>query len=170
MRNFAWPAITLVLGCASAIVGSSTVSAAPITYTETAVVSGSLNGVGFSNATIVLTENGDTTNITGSPGFFTNRGTITITINGAPATITEVSSAFVAQVPEPGVQIRAGFESDFANEDIRQGVATATTDHRLPKTLPDQSFQAYVRGQWSSPSKRRPRSVRLAGGHGSTRS
>jgi hypothetical protein len=75
---------------ASLTLGASPACAVPITYTETDTASGSLNGVAFSNATIVLSETSDTTNVTNpSPGFFENVGTITLSINGtAPVTFT----------------------------------------------------------------------------------
>jgi hypothetical protein len=57
--------------------------AVPITYTMTDTASGSLNGVAFSNSTIVLTETADTTNITERfPGQFWNSGTMTLSVSG----------------------------------------------------------------------------------------
>ena len=42
---------------------ASTSQAAPATFTETGVLSGSLNGVSFTNANVTLTSYADTTNI-----------------------------------------------------------------------------------------------------------
>jgi len=134
MRNLIGLATALALGSIGAIFGATTALAVPITYTETATASGSLGGVAFSNASIVLKQNGDTANVTGS-GFIENRGTITLTINGgAPADITEVSGAFVVNVPN-GNGIRAGFESDFANEDILSVVSPAFSTYGLTTAI-----------------------------------
>jgi hypothetical protein len=77
----------------------------PITYTETATASGSLNGVAFTNASIVLTENGNTTNVTNpSLGQFLNVGTVSLSINsGTPVTFTDT------------VAVRSSNASTFAN-------------------------------------------------------
>jgi hypothetical protein len=76
---------------ASMTLGASPARAVPITYTETATASGSLNGVAFTNASIVLTENGNTTNVTNpSLGRFLNVGTVSLSINsGTPVTFTD---------------------------------------------------------------------------------
>jgi hypothetical protein len=51
----------LVIGAASAILAASPSFAAPITYTEEATASGSLGGVAFTNADVVV--NSDTTRV-----------------------------------------------------------------------------------------------------------
>ena len=61
--------------------------AIPITYTETATISGSLNGVSFANELLTLTGTGDTGAVAGpasSPGFtgFTNPVTVTFSVAG----------------------------------------------------------------------------------------
>jgi hypothetical protein len=96
MRRGGKLGIAAIVGfvAANITLGSSPACAVPITYTETDIASGSLNGVAFTNARIILTMNNDTTNITGVPSLFTNYGTVTVSINGgAPATFT--SSPFV---------------------------------------------------------------------------
>jgi hypothetical protein len=52
-----------VLAVALPALASRTVQAAPIVYTETAIASGTLNGVPFSNSALVLTYIGDTANV-----------------------------------------------------------------------------------------------------------
>jgi hypothetical protein len=82
--------ICLIAACLP-VLGSGPALADPITYTETATASGSLNGVAFTNASIVLTENGNTTNVTNpSRGEFLNVGTVSLSINGGtPVTFTD---------------------------------------------------------------------------------
>jgi hypothetical protein len=110
---------------ASITLGSSPACAVPITYTETDIASGSLNGVAFANASIMLTMNNDTINITGGPSLFFNFGTITVSINdGAPATFTDSLATHVfsnQSVPQGGVGFNAG--ADILN-DISTSFAT----------------------------------------------
>jgi hypothetical protein len=88
--------------------------AIPITYTESDTANGSLNGVIFNNANIVLTMSSDTTNITGP----TNVGTLTLSINGgAPVTFTDPTQVFaVATASPPGGA--AGFTDKAIPDDI----------------------------------------------------
>ncbi len=84
------PALGLVV--ASTIVAGSPAFAIPITYTEQVTGTGSLGGVVFSNASIVLTMSNDTTNVTGGPTIFTNLGTVMVKVGtGAPATFTDAT-------------------------------------------------------------------------------
>jgi hypothetical protein len=54
-----------------------------IVYTEQGTVSGSLGGVGFTNATMTLVLTGDTLNVTNpSSGLFQNAGPATVAISG----------------------------------------------------------------------------------------
>jgi PEP-CTERM motif len=105
---------TLVLGLASAIVSIGPGRAAPITYTLQTTGSGSLDGVAYTNASIVLTMNNDTTNVVSPPGGFTfiNPGTMTVSVGGGPSeTFTDPGmNVFVQQqfpLGEPGA---AGFD------------------------------------------------------------
>ena len=89
---------------ASITLGSSPACAVPITYTETDIASGSLNGITFTNASIMLTMNNDTINITGGPSSFQNFGMITVSINGgAPATFTSLASLVFSNQSLPAV-------------------------------------------------------------------
>jgi hypothetical protein len=108
MRRRGKLGIAAIVGfvAASITLGSSPASAVPITYTETDIASGSLNGVAFTDASILLTMNNDTTKITGGPSLFFNFGTITVSINGgAPATFTDslATHVFSNQSVLPGV-------------------------------------------------------------------
>ena len=76
----------LLLAIAGMFIGASPSFAALITYTESATASGSLDGVTFTDATVLLSMNNDTTNVTsGGGGFFFNFGTATVSIGGGPA-------------------------------------------------------------------------------------
>ena len=59
--------------------------AVPITYTGTIAASGSLGGVAFTDASLVLTLAGDTGNITHSGSVFINIGTMTVSVGGGAA-------------------------------------------------------------------------------------
>ncbi|MGA8755871.1 MAG: hypothetical protein WB611_06000 [Stellaceae bacterium] len=73
--------VVLILAAASIFPAGVSASASPITYTEQITASGTLGGVGFSNANVVLTMNNDTTNVMGEE----NAGTATVTIGAGPA-------------------------------------------------------------------------------------
>jgi hypothetical protein len=68
-------AIRLLLGVASAIGAASPSFATPITYTEQATATGSLGGVAFTDASVLLTMHTDTTTIVETnPGLFSTSG------------------------------------------------------------------------------------------------
>jgi hypothetical protein len=100
MRNLMALITAVVLGAASAIIGATPAVAVPITYTETDTATGSLNGVAFTNASIVLTMNNNTANVTNpSSGLFSIVGTITVSVNGAaPVTFTDTTRVYIAQL------------------------------------------------------------------------
>ena len=85
--------LALVLGIASTVGAASLGLATPITYTETDTASGSLGGIAFTNANIVLTENSDITNVVNlGSGIFHNVGTVTLTVNGgSPVNFTDTT-------------------------------------------------------------------------------
>lgn len=72
------------------------IAAAPITYTEQAVATGSLGGTGFSDAAVALTFVGDTSNVFLDSGIWRNEiGTATVTVTGiGTATFTESMEVF----------------------------------------------------------------------------
>jgi hypothetical protein len=70
----------------SSLAGVSAAHAAAITYTDTATASGTIGATTFTNQTVTVSFVGDTSNVTGSPGFFINTvGTGFITIGGGSA-------------------------------------------------------------------------------------
>jgi hypothetical protein len=88
----------LALGIAGAISVVAPALAVPITYTEQATATGSLGGVGFTDASVLLTMNNDTTNIIGGPTLFEILGTVTVSVNGAgPVTFADSMEVFSAQ-------------------------------------------------------------------------
>ena len=92
-------AFTLLIGFVSLVainLTGGTASANPVTYTETATVGGSLNGVSFSNQVITLTGSGNTANITQpTPGVFENFLTLLFSITGGVGSGTFTNSTFV---------------------------------------------------------------------------
>jgi hypothetical protein len=87
----------------AAICGASLIHAGTIVYTETATASGSLGSSIFSNALLTITLTGDTANVTGASGFFTNTvGTATVNVSGIGlATFTSALDAFDNQTFTP---------------------------------------------------------------------
>ena len=89
---------TVAVVLAGAILGASPALAIPITYTMTDTATGSLNGVGFTDASILLKMINDTTNVIGSPPGLFNVGTSTVSVNGgAPVTFTDSTFVFSNQ-------------------------------------------------------------------------
>ena len=88
----------LVLGFASTIIFGSPSRAIPITYVEQAIATGSLGGVGFTNANMILSMTGDTTDVTDEPTTFFNFGTLTVNVAGIGlATFTDSTSVAANQ-------------------------------------------------------------------------
>jgi hypothetical protein len=82
----------LVLGVGSTIIAASPSFAIPITYTEQATATGSLDGQSFTSTNVVLSMTNDTTNVTGGPTVFVNVGTVTVNVAGIGlATFTDVT-------------------------------------------------------------------------------
>ncbi|HEY3621465.1 MAG TPA: hypothetical protein VGL12_03545, partial [Roseiarcus sp.] len=88
-----------LLGVACAVGAASPSLATLITYTEQVTGTGELNNVAFTNASLVFDMINNTTSVTNAGGgLFTNRGTVTITVNGgAPVTVTDVTQAVANQ-------------------------------------------------------------------------
>lgn len=87
---------SVLAGTLALLVGGASAVAAPITYTETGTGSGSLGANAFTRATVTITFSGDTANVSGGTGFFTNQPiTATVSISGiATATFTDNPFAF----------------------------------------------------------------------------
>jgi hypothetical protein len=103
MRKQATFLPALALGAAGAILSATPSFAVPITYTEQVTgASGSLGGTSFANATVTLTMNNDTTNVSGSsPSFFNVQQSLkplTLNVTGFPTeTFTDTTQAAVNQ-------------------------------------------------------------------------
>jgi hypothetical protein len=112
------PALALTFAGAMAV-GSSSSVAGSITYTETDTATGSLGGTAFTNASIGLTMNNNTSNVTGTAPTFFNAGTLALNVTGFPsATFTDpiieaVGSQFTG-APGPS----GGFSDGTANRSI----------------------------------------------------
>ncbi len=125
-------------------------SAGTITYTEQAVASGTLGTNTFTGATVILTMTGDTTNVTGGAGFFTNSvGTFTVFVSGiGTGTLTGSPYVFSNQVfsPHPAAgfydtaqvgSILDTFSDVFATYDLTTAIGPITGD---PFIRPDLFF------------------------------
>jgi hypothetical protein len=92
-RSFLAVAIMTVLMC-----GASAVHADTITFTDTATMSGSLDGVSFTNALVTFTVVGDTANSSngGSGSVFRLPGVTTVTVAGVGSdTLSDASTGAV---------------------------------------------------------------------------
>jgi hypothetical protein len=82
--------LVLLAAVAVLLCGPRQANADGITYTESVTATGSIGATIFTNALVTITFVGDTSNVTGSPGFFSNSvGTAALTIGGiGPFTFT----------------------------------------------------------------------------------
>ncbi len=72
-----------LFACFAFLTASIAAHAAPITYTVTDTASGTVGASTFTNKAIAVSFTGDTVNVTGGPGFYTNSvGTATVMIAG----------------------------------------------------------------------------------------
>src|ERR1035438_4903725 len=103
----------LFLGAGPAVAGS-------ITYTEESMASGTVGTNSFFDVFVTLTMVGDTANVTGGGGFFTNYGTMTINIPGTGfATFTDITSVFVNQgYPAVGMATTFGSILDTVDSSV----------------------------------------------------
>ncbi len=114
-------------------------SAGTITYTEQAVASGTLGANSFTNATVILTLTGDTTNVVNQGGgFFSNTvGTFTGFVGGIGTfTFTDSLQVFDNQVFSPpaagfgsltaGGSILDTFSNVFATYDLTTAIGPIT--------------------------------------------
>jgi len=128
MRKPATILAALGIGIAAASLGANPAFAVPITYTEQTVGSGSLDGVAFTDATVVLTMINDTANVTGGPTFFTNVGTATVSVAGAaPETFTNTIEVFSNQAAPASV----GFADLGVSFDILDDVSASFATYEL---------------------------------------
>jgi hypothetical protein len=106
---------------AAVAVSTGTASAALLTYTETADVSGSLDGVPFTDNVLTLKAVGDTSSVSGGPSFFLLDVPLTFTLSGGGSgTFTDDETAVIAN---QGATL-AGF-SDFTTDEFILGTSSA---------------------------------------------
>jgi hypothetical protein len=130
MTNRIAPAV--VLGIASTFIAASPSFGALITYTEQATASGSLDGISFTDATVVLTMNNNTTNVTNSAsGDFENLGTATISVGGgSPVTFTDSIQIFSSQSVTT-----VGFEDLSVGDDILDDLSASFATYDLTTAI-----------------------------------
>jgi hypothetical protein len=87
------------LALAGTLAAAPAAVAVPITYTEIATATGSLDGTPFTNATVTLTEVNDTDNVAGSPGDAGVTGSATVSVSGL---FTDTFSSTIAVVANIG--------------------------------------------------------------------
>ena len=112
-----------VAACFAAAVAFSpaAASAALLTYTETADVSGSLDGVPFTDNVLTLMAVGDTSSVSGGPSFFFLDAPLTFTLSGGGSgTFTDSETAVIANQSAT----LAGF-SDFTTDAFILGTSSA---------------------------------------------
>jgi hypothetical protein len=104
----------VVLGIASIFIAASPSFGAQITYTMEATASGSLDGITFTDATVLLSMNNNTTNVTTDGlGDFENAGTATVSVGGGPAVTFTGPIQVILDQSDTGI----GFE-DLSVDDI----------------------------------------------------
>jgi hypothetical protein len=108
--------------------------ASPITYTDQFVASGSLGIASFTDALVIISFTGDTTNVTEpSTVFYNELGTATVNITGiGTATFTDVMAAFDNPLTTPpatgigdftlGASVLATGNSDFGSYDLQSSI------------------------------------------------
>jgi PEP-CTERM motif len=142
MPNSIRPHLAVVLSIASTILAASPSLASPITYTEEATASGSLNGVTFTNADVVLRMTGDTANVGISPGF--NLGTVTVSVGGGlPAIFVNSAGVFSTALvpPFPGQVAGVTFFEIRFHPCVSPGATCSDGDPILGTS--SQAFAAY---------------------------
>ena len=112
-----------VAACFAAAIAVSpgTASAALLTYTETADVSGSLDGVPFTDNELTLKASGDTSGVSGGPSFFFLYVPLTFTLSGGGSgTFTDNETAVI---DNQSITL-AGF-TDFTTGEFALGTLSA---------------------------------------------
>ncbi len=128
----------LGLGIATTFLASGIASATPITYTESATVSGSLGSTAFRNALVTLTMSTDTTSaFFDAGGVFRNVGSATVSVSGVgSATFTDSIDVFdnPSFVPPAagfadsnlGASILDTFDAAFGSYDLTTSIGPIT--------------------------------------------
>lgn len=140
----------LALGVAGAISAATPSLAVPVTYIEQAIATGSLGGVAFTDANVVLTMNNDTTNVIGGPTLFENLGTVTVSVNGGTAvTFTDSTEVFSAQAPSPAT---VGFADLTRSLDILDDASASFATYGLITSTGPISGAAFLSATKSFPT------------------
>jgi hypothetical protein len=139
--------ILVMFVMASILLMVSMAGATTITYTESATATGTLGNQSFTRALVTLTLVGDTANVTGAPGFYSNAvGTFTVDIAGlGTSTFTDAMFVFDnqgAQAAGFGDQTAGGsvldtFDSAFGPYDLMSAVGPITNSNFI---RPDLTF------------------------------
>jgi hypothetical protein len=141
---------TLALGVAGAVSVAAPSLAAPITYTEQATATGSLGGIAFTDATVLLTMTNDTTNVTGGPTFFEIFGTVTLSVNGgAPVTLTDPMGVFSDVTLSPTT---VGFEDLTRGLDILDTASALFGTYTLTTSIGPISDTAFLSANEAFPT------------------
>lgn len=131
-------AIGLVLGA------SLQAFAAPITYIEQAVCSGSLDGNSFFDKLVTITFTGDTSTVTGGSGYFSNYvGTTTVNVAGVGSNTLPNAFVFVNQYWSPAAAV--GFGDDVAGGSILDTLHSAFATYDLTTAIGPQAGSVYYR-------------------------
>jgi hypothetical protein len=127
---------------ASMVLAPSMVSAAPVTYTFTATISGTVDSIAFTDALFTFVGNGDTSNITncGTDCWTNDLTSATVTLAGfGSGSLTALSYVFVNDVVS-GV-------GDYVNFDLLYVSDSALLGHDLASALGPITGTASVTGQ-----------------------
>jgi hypothetical protein len=140
----------LALGVVGAISIAAPSLAVPITYTEQATATGSLGGVDFNDASVLLTMNNDTTNVIGGPTLFEILGTATVSVNGgAPVTFTDSIEVFSAQAVSPA---SVGFADLTRSLDILDDTSASFATYALTTSIGPISNTAFISANEAFPT------------------
>ncbi len=150
-RRFAPLTTGLAVALILALTGQA--HASPITYTESATASGTLGAQSFTDALVTLTLNGDTSNVTGGSGFFSNSvGTFTVDVAGiGTATFTDSMQVFDNQGSiaagfgdnTQGGSVLDTFDATFATYDLTTAIGPITNSNFI---RPDLTFATTLGG------------------------
>ncbi|OPY13734.1 MAG: hypothetical protein A4E66_00650 [Syntrophus sp. PtaB.Bin001] len=141
LRHFCL-ALLLAVGL---VLGSSLPTfAAPITYMEQAIGSGSLDGSSFFDRLVTITFVGDTSTVTGSAGFFTNSvGTATVSVAGVGSDTLTNAFVFVNQGWTPAAAV--GFGDNMAGGSILDTLHSAFASYDLTTAIGPQTGSTFYR-------------------------
>lgn len=130
----------LFLSVAAVVFSAGMAHAGPITYSISAILSGSLGGTSFNNTPATLTMNADTSGVTGGAGFFTINGTVLLNVSGiGSGTFTDVMEVFDNQ-SYPAV----GFADVTVGPSVLDVIDSAFTTYALTTAIGPITNTPYV--------------------------